>query len=164
MANMVQYGRRPDLEPVQMSNGLTSVFIAVLALAASRLPQTDHEKELATWIGSRDQSIFGLGMVGFDIAQIPWGADTFDQDKAFLLGVIEAAKAKTGWDRLDYAAREDWVMGSLDQFAVLVGAFSPKDIVTSKERSWPWGKPEVLALCEKHGVYQHVEGCVVCND
>jgi hypothetical protein len=164
MSNTVQYDRRPDLKPLSMSNGLTSAFISVLALSASRLARTDHEKELAAWIGSRDQGIFGLGVVGFDLGDIPWSPDAFDQDRAFLLAVIAGAKARAGWDRLGYQLREDWIMASLDQFRELVEAFAVKDILGSEKRSWPWGKPEALSVCEKHGVYQHIAGCVVCND
>ena len=43
MANRITYRQRPELEAVQMSNGLTSVFIAVLSLAASSLAKSDRQ-------------------------------------------------------------------------------------------------------------------------
>jgi hypothetical protein len=102
-------------------------------------------------------------VVGFNIGEIPWTAEILDQDKAFLLGAIQAAEARTSWDGLACVPGEDSLTPNLDQFGVLVAAFCAEDIVRTQERSWPWGKPETLTLCEKHGVYQHVAGCVICN-
>ena len=147
-----------------MSNGLTSVVISVLSLAASRLAETEHQKELAAWIGSRDQGVFGSGVVGFDVSEIPWSLRGYPEDRAFVLRAIEAARAKVGWEVLTYEPREDWLMESLDHLSRIVGAFSSEHITESERGSWPWGKPEQLTLCEKHKVFQHIAGCVVCND
>lgn len=99
-----------------------------------------------------------------DVGAIPWATGTLEQDKAFLLRAIADAKAKTGWDRLGYSPREDWIMERLDRLAVLVAAFAAKDIAGWEAAAWPWGKPEGLTLCEKHGIYRHLEGCVICDD
>ena len=64
-----------------MSNGLTSVVISTLVLAASALAQTDRQRELAVWFASHDQGVFGLGMVGLDVSDLPWRADTFEADR-----------------------------------------------------------------------------------
>ena len=164
MGNLIHYDARPDLEAVQMNNGHTSVVISVLAIAASRLAKTDHEKEFAVWLAEHDQGVLGTGVVGFDIDEIPWSVEHFAEDKAFLLGVIEAAIARTGWEVLDYAPREDWVVASLREFRVLVDAFSADHIVADESHAWPYGRPTRFALCDEHRVYLHVEGCVVCND
>jgi hypothetical protein len=77
---------------------------------------------------------------------------------------IAAAKSRVGWEALGYEPRADWLAASLDHFARLVEAFSPEDIAGSESCSWPWGKPEWLTLCAKHKVFQHIAGCVICND
>jgi len=41
MGNLVTCAHRPDLPAVRMNNGLTSVFIAVLSLAAAELAEND---------------------------------------------------------------------------------------------------------------------------
>ena len=87
MANIVRYDRRPELEPIQMTNGLTSVFIVVLA--ASRLARTNQEKELAAWIGSRDQSVFGLERTRGDTLDYLLRGKTLRQNTVL-------AKRKTG--------------------------------------------------------------------
>ncbi len=164
MGNSVSYSRRPDLPSLEMSNGHTSVFISTLSLAASRVALTMHEKELAVWFASRDQWLFGSGMVGFDLSEIPWSVPTFQEDKAFILRMIEAAKAKSGWDRLSYSPNEERIMPSYEEFAVLINAFVPEDIVIPEGESWSDEMPDPLVLCERHGVYQHDAGCVVCHD
>lgn len=82
VGNIVTYEARPDIECIQMNHGLTSVFIAVLSLAA--------------WFASHDQGVFGSGMVGFDVSELPWSADTFASDWEFVLRAIDATKARTG--------------------------------------------------------------------
>ena len=102
--------------------------------------------------------------MGFDIAKIPWSVERFAEDKAFLLSVIDAASARSGWEVLDYAPREDWVTATLGELRVLIYAFSAAHIVADDERSWWHGKPQTFTVCEAHGVHLHVCGCVICND
>jgi hypothetical protein len=147
-----------------MNNGLTSAVIEVLVVAASTLATTDRERTFAVWFASRDQSVFGIGMVGFDVRQMPWAPATFAADRSFVLEAIDAAKAGTGWERLGFNPREDWVRNALDGFRRLVAAFRVEDAETEAKRVWPWlAPPEVLEQCPRHGVYLHGEGCILCN-
>ncbi|KYF74778.1 hypothetical protein BE17_20020 [Sorangium cellulosum] len=165
MANSVTYEARPDLAHIRMSNGLTSVFISVLSLAASALAETERERELAAWFASHDQGLFGLGVVGFDVSELPWSPSTFVREREFTLRVIEAAKARTGWERLGYAPREDWIQPCLDQLRAMIEALVVEDACRAGATAWSYGdRPEPLVLCPVHRVYQHEHGCVLCND
>lgn len=165
MANLITYCRRPDLAHVQMSNGSTSVFVSVLSLAASALAQTDRHRELSVWFASHDQGVFGLGVVGFDVSELPWCTETFAADRDFVLGAIEAARAKTGWDRLRYSPREDWLLDSLEKFQRLIASFDIRDASTDAEAIWFFeDRPLSFTLCAEHAVYCHSSGCVLCND
>jgi hypothetical protein len=42
--NTVTYNARPDLENLRMTNGRTTVFVSVLALAASELAGTNRAR------------------------------------------------------------------------------------------------------------------------
>ena len=164
MSNIISYDAQ-DLEPLRMNNGLTSVFISVLALAASDLARTDNQRLWAAWIASIDQGIFGGGIVGFDLTQMPWKAANLESDKDFWLRVIAAAKQKTGWERLDYQPHQEWVFLSVDEFAVLIKAFEATHINPDETRAWGYdAKPKTFELCPKHLVYLHAYGCVICND
>ncbi len=165
MSNSISYDAKPNLESVHMNNGLTSVFVSVLALAASDLARTDEQRLWAAWIASRDQGIFGGGIVGFDLTQMPWKTVSLEADKDFWLQIIVAAKQKTGWERLDYQPREDWVFSSLDGFAVLIQAFEAAHVNSDEKRDWTYdARPTTLERCPKHLVYLHAYGCVICND
>jgi len=166
MANSITYQRHNELEPLQMSNGLTSAFFSVASLAASVLAQTDRHREIAAWFASHDQDAFGLGIVGFDVSEIPWNASTFEKDRAFVLALIEGARARMGWDRLAYSPREDWLVDCLSSFERFVRAFDVQDAKPQTDaQGWPFGeRPARFVLCPKHAVYLHSQGCILCND
>ena len=165
MGNLITYKLRPDLGALKMSNGQTAAFVSILSLAASALAETDRQRELAVWFASHDQGAFGLGIVGFDVGELPWRVETFAVDRDFVLGAIEAAKAKSGWDRLGYAPREEWVFDLLERFRALVAAFDIGHAAPGSEPTWgPGERPACFELCPKHAVYLHSGGCVVCND
>ncbi|MEY4529303.1 MAG: hypothetical protein RLZZ156_24 [Deinococcota bacterium] len=164
MSNLISYDAQ-NLEPLQMNNGLTSVFVSVLALSASNLAQTDNQRLWAAWIASRDQGIFGGGIVGFDLTQMPWKVASLEADKDFWSRAVAAAKQKIGWECLDYQPHEEWVFSSLDQFIGLIIAFEAADINSDESREWTYdSRPRTLELCKKHLVYLHAYGCVICND
>ncbi len=79
-------------DSLRMSNGLTSVFIEVLVISGSLLATTYREKEIIIWLAQRDQSVVGIGTVGFDIDEMPWTVDSFEREKEFVLYTISAAK------------------------------------------------------------------------
>jgi hypothetical protein len=164
VANLVTYEVCPDIPPIQMSNGLTSAFVSVLSLAASALAESDRQREFAAWFASHDQGIFGIGVVGFDISELPWSPETFVSDREFILRVIDAARARTGWERLGYEPRAEWLQACLDQFRAMVEAFDPGHACGSESAVWCYGRPAQLVLCPVHRVYQHQHGRVLCND
>ena len=70
MSNVVTYESRPDIQHIQMSNGLTSVFVSVLSLAASELAESARQRVFAAWFASHDLGVFGFGIVGFVLSLI----------------------------------------------------------------------------------------------
>jgi hypothetical protein len=162
MSNFIMSDKHDSSDSVTMSDGLTSVVIAVLVLSGSDLAQTDWEKELVVWLAEKDQGIYGLGVVGFDIAEMGWTRDGFEAEKQFVLRMIEAATANHRWEALDYQPHVEWVLDRLGQFRSLIEHFSVGMI--EGERKWAGERPLASEKCGKHGVYLHAEGCVICND
>jgi hypothetical protein len=161
MANRISFDLKPDLTPLRMSNGLTSVLISVLAIALSDLARSNDQARLAVWIAGRDQSVFGSGCVGFDVTEIPWSTAALAAEKQFMLSAIEAAKNKTGWNKLMFEPNVEWALESLSKFAELISeltedcvqvAIPEQHAVVSFER------------CDFHEVYLHEHGCVLCNE
>ena len=159
MANYVQYRARPDLPDVTMSNSVTSAFISVLAIASTRLAVSPTQERLAAWLASRDQSVLGLGCVGFDLADLPWRTETFPEDKAFLIAATAGAQNQLGWDVLGYTPHTAAFFAKLGEFRRLLEQLALADLLPSETDDLaPFTK------CQKHGVYLHGAGCVVCND
>lgn len=174
MANTISLpkGLNDMVKPLGMSNGLTSVFIEVLVISGSILAKTDREKEMIIWLAQRDQSVVGIGTVGFDIDEMPWTTDFFEREKSFILDTISNAADGLGWEKLNYEPRQDWVVNCLNQFGSMVKVFNKKDVVMDNYREWteieegddnptiPTGYPK----CEKHDIYLNFHGCILCNN
>lgn len=160
------------VDSLHMSNGLTSVFIEVLAISGSILAETNREKELIIWLGQRDQAIVGIGTVGFDIDEIPWTIGHFEREKEFILRVIKSAMDGLGWERLSYEPRKDWVIKSLDKFRLMICTFYKENVNLNSYLEWSeieeddeWPTiPKGYPKCEKHDLYLSCHGCILCNN
>ena len=68
MANTIYLNNKDSMS---MSNGCTDVFLTTIGLSGSRLAVTDGEKRLILWLLERDQWVWGRGIVGFNLAEMP---------------------------------------------------------------------------------------------
>lgn len=166
MGNHIGFGENS----LKMSNGLTAVFIDVMTLAGSRLAQSDDEKRLIVWLAEKDQSVVGIGTVGFDIRKMPWNTERFEENRRFMLDVIEAAENRTAWDKLDYSPNEEHIFRALRSFAGLIPQMTAEDADESAAKEWldnaESGDPVLCGFpkCEKHGALLTCFGCHICNN
>lgn len=164
MATVLTSERVPGTAPIRMSNGLTSVLFDVLALAACRLAVSDWEKQLAYFLVQHDQSRIGLGMADLDVAQLGWTGASFENEKRFIVAVVDAALARSGWDRLGFEPSLESVLPTLERLREMVVAFPASAVPGPDAYAW---KPDALPTageCAVHGVYLHELGCILCND
>ena len=158
------------IEDIQMSNGLTDVFLNVLVLSGSALARTVGEKRLTVWLAEQDQSRMGFGAVGFDLRDMPWNPDTFEEDRNFLLCAVAGAKARQGWARLDYRPNEDMLFPCLDRFSELISKMDASEIERGVLEEWLAAShpsdPVMCGfpVCPKHHVLLTVFGCQICNN
>lgn len=174
MGNRISMPKKLDhlVESLKMSNGLTSVFLEVLVISGSILAETNREKEIIIWLGQQDQSVVGIGTVGFYIDEIPWTIDSFEGEKDFLLRTISSAIDGLGWERLSYEPRKDWLIESFEQFRLMIIAFDKESVNINSYIEWseyeedddyptiPIGYPK----CKKHDIYLSCHGCILCNN
>ena len=112
----------------------------------------------------------GLDNVDFDIVDMPWDKDSFDEDKAFILKVIEGAKQKLGWETLDYHPNEEIVFDFLDTFRKLIEPMTSDDIIDASLTEWLEEADENdpvrcgFPKCKIHDTYVSIHGCQVCTD
>ena len=161
MGNLITANRLGPGVYLQLSNGATAVLQSVLLLAGSDLAQTPWEIDFMRFLADRDQDIFGLGMVGFDLADIAWSSADFAQQKNFVLHVIDRAQARHRWDTLTYDP--PFVSNSLDGLRSLLQRWCVDHIV--EHATWDlWAPTELPSKCPQHVVYLNAQGCLICHD
>jgi hypothetical protein len=148
---------------LKMSNGWTSVIMAVLALSACDAAELAWEKRFAQQMVYTDQSYRGRGTVGFDISEIGWNPEGFEEQKQHVLKVIDKAINEHRWKDLSYSPPPEMTKGFLKQFRDLIGAFQQQHIVP--EHTWSLDDKDLdISLCLRHHVYLNIAGCIICND
>ncbi|GEO13414.1 hypothetical protein [Microvirga aerophila] len=140
-----------------------SVFVSVLSIASSLAAETRRHKEFAAWIASQDQAILGHGFAGFDIADMPWKAETIAADEDFMLSAVRLAMTKTGWERLDYTPPDELIIRRLDHFCLMLQEFRLEHTRAIEEGSIGGNDP-VIATCPIHEIYTSQYGCPICHD
>jgi hypothetical protein len=161
MGNLITNRKASDQTSLQLSNGAMSVLLSTLALSGSDMAVTPWEIECVTWLAQRDQSIFGLGLVGFDIDDLAWRRDDFDAQHAFVLTMIDRAASRRRWDVLDYDP--PFAEAQLRALHQMVSQYQLSFVEPDTAWDW-WAQPEQYTKCPHHQVYLHAYGCVICND
>lgn len=142
---------------VRMSNGATSVFCDVMALAGSPVAATPWQQRLI--LHFCDSERVGLGTSGFDLAELPWTRG-WSAEKDFFLRVIDLAAARYGWDELHY---EPHVDEPLSAYRKMLVAFTPSPAAKSMG---DWTEPPEayeVDLCARHAVFRGEYGCRLCD-
>lgn len=169
MQNIFSF-RRDDAseEQISISDLGTDVLLDVLVLAGSALAETESQKRLTVWLAEHDRKI-GSGSVGFCIANMPWDAESFEDDRRFMVRVTDAASQKTGWQKLNYWPNAERLMPMLGWFRKCFMRLKPADIDPKYLTAWLSGldddDPTLAGFpkCEKHGALLTWCGCRICN-
>ena len=170
MSNIISFDGKVayDDDSLVMSNGGTDVFVNILALSGAVIARTESEKQLMVYLSEQDQ-IVGRGCVGFDIIEMPWDKETFEEDKKFIIKVINGARNRIGWEKLDYSPNEEIVLRYLDTFENLINRMTADDIREDSLNDW-LSKSEAddpvycdFPRCEKHNTFLTCFGCQICN-
>ena len=158
----------PPEEKITVSDAGTDALIAALLLAGSALAVSDTQKQLIVWLAEHDRRL-GAGFLGFCIADMPWSPDTFPQDRAFMVRVVDAASEERGWETL--ASRPDSVQlrPILGWFRKRFVRFQPEDIAPLSRADWFDDMEDDdpvknrFPRCPRHGTLLTYLGCQVCH-
>jgi hypothetical protein len=154
-------GSPPDSARLRLSNGGTDVLFDVLTLAGCALAETAWQYHLVLHFA--DGHRLGRGTSGFDLSELPWTAD-WAAEKAFFLRIIDTALDRHGWDQLRYDP--PYAAVSLAAYRAMIAPFTPVP-ATAPSPSWgDWRtapRPELLARCPVHGLFQGELGCRLCD-
>ncbi len=162
MSNIIMLHPKGN-DAIHMSNGLTAVLIDTLSLSGSQLAQTVEQKHLIIWLSEKDQSKVGIGTVGFDICEMPWNIQTFEQDKAFLIKTASEVKNKLMWEYLDYIPNKKLLFPCIDKWIELLSKMKKEYIQPEILQEWLAEEELFYRKCPKHHTFLTVFGCHVCN-
>ncbi len=176
MGNIISFDGTISIndDSLSMSNGLTDVLIDYLLISGSELAVSESEKRMIAFLAEKQQTIIGMGTVGFDIIEMPWQLDSFHKDKAFLLKVIDYARMlsfkKSVWDKLGYEPNQEHIDYALSRFDTLIKRMTENDIDNNNLQEWLADREQDDPVCcgypkcPKHGVILSLFGCKLCND
>ena len=175
MGNWISLKHGIDCEAdFKLSNGGLDWSIDSLVVSGSELAQIDSEKRMIAFLSERNTATLGLGNAGFEIVEMPWKAETFESDLAFLIRTAEHAKEvmqkPETQQMLDYSVEPERVNERMDEFIALFRCMTADLIVPEAESNWfKWHKPDDPTLngfpkCRRHGVLYGCFGCKICLD
>lgn len=153
-----------------MSNGCTSTIINLIGLSGTRLVANDDERFLIIWLLEKDQSICGMGTVGFDLCEMPWCREKFRKQQDFILRVLDGIEQKLGWETLEYLPNESIAFNAISKLRQLVLTMVEKDVKAQERQEWLNSSKDDEPLkngfpvCQKHNVLLTLFGCHVCNN
>ncbi len=144
---------------------MTSVFIGTICLAGSSFALEKYQKDIMIWFAQRDYIILGMGSEGFDIVEIPWNKEIFDAQQNFILQVVDLVIKKTNWQYLSYNPN-DLVFSFLADFKLMIADFGIECIEIDKQIEIFNFDDTINQYdkCQKHNIYKHFQGCVICNN
>ena len=170
MANIFGVRRTdPPDEMISISNRGTDALLNILLLAGAELAATDQQKRLMVWLGEHDQKA-GQGTVGFFLSDMPFAPESFEEDRRFLVDVVDAASRKTGWNKLSYTPNEEHLRPMLGWFRKRFMRLKLSDINPDALNDWLNNMDDDepafngFPRCKTHGVYLSWLGCQVCNN
>lgn len=176
MGNIISFDEKVSVgdDSLAMSNELTDVFIDYLILSGSQLAISESEKRMVVFLAEKQQAIVGMGTIGFEIIEMPWKSDSFENDKAFILYMIQHARAlsleQSVWEQLGYKPNQKLLEYALNCFEILIKRMTINYI--DEKNLLEWLSASEIAdpinsgfpKCPKHKVLLSFLGCKFCND
>lgn len=167
MGNWIQHPRYPEAN-IKMSNGLTIVVYSTLIVSMSKLAQSERDFDFYYWLADHDQTVFGIGNVSIDLDEMPWALENFDNEKQFILRVIEDAQKNLGYQIFDFGTHPEHLRGNLEDLRMLVMQLNKDDVENAPNREGylfrEVEKPKIKEKCSEHGIYKTIFGCYICNN
>lgn len=149
-----------------LSNLSTSVFIETLCLAGVEMANKDFKKDILIWFAQRDWTLLGMGLEGFDIAEIIWDKLIFEEQKEFINAMIDGVINEKNWNLLCYLPDKEVLFNQINLLKEMISSYELKHI--DKESQFILfefeGNIKKYERCELHKIYKHIEGCVICNN
>ena len=119
MGNVISL--KTDKDCFSMSNQGTDCFLELLEKAASGSDMTENQRNLIDFLKARREiNQIAPGSASFDVIEMPWNKETLQEDTAYMMRTIQAAKSEMVLKKLDYRPDIRIVFPWLDRFAGMI--------------------------------------------
>ena len=131
---------------IYLSNMGTTALLIMLVLSGTAIAGTEGEKNLVVFLAERDQTYRGLGVVGFDLNEMPWDRDAFEDQVRFMIRVVDGALARTNWDKVqNFTPNIEQYAPLLESLKSMLSDLRLVDIEISE-----WAPPAEYIICDDH--------------
>ena len=122
MSNIIRYHSYYTLrEKLTMSNQGTDCLLELILNAVKDIEMSTSQIKLVDYLADRRyENDIAPGTASFDVEEMPWNEDTFQDDIRFMLNLIMKAKDRGSWKNLGFEPNEQIVIPWLDQFAKMI--------------------------------------------
>jgi hypothetical protein len=155
---------------IKLSTTGTEAIYRGIVVMGSAIAKTDWQRDLVIWFSEMNQNIKGIGLVGFDILKIGWNAEDFEEQKKFVLDVLNYVKKHKSWNNYNNLILDEYGTDNVGKLIDLFSEVKKEDIqfiytpeiIKSSE-------PNKYTYCAKHNVllnsYPEESGqkCMVCG-
>ena len=119
MGNVISL--KSDNYSFSMSSQGTDCFLELLETAASGSNMTENQRNLIDFLKARREiTQIAPGRASFDVIEMPWNKETLQEDTAYMMRTIQAAKSEMVLKKLDYRPDIRIVFPWLDRFAGMI--------------------------------------------
>lgn len=91
---------------------------------------------MIVWVLEKNQSVVGIGTVGFNICDMPWDPEKLEEDKKFIISVLNGIRNRMGWETIDYSPNQEMLKSCIDKFESLVLKMTKNDINIQAINDW----------------------------
>ena len=126
MANIISLNNSKNKENnISMSNQGTDVFLDVLITCALSDEMSESQLKLLEFLEDKKYiNGHSPGTISFDIEEMPWNSNSFNDDKSWLQKLIQKTKDPLLWKKLGYEPEPEIILPWLDKFSEMIDRFN----------------------------------------
>ncbi len=138
-----------------MSNSLTHSIYMTMMVEGAKIARTRWEKEFLIWLADHNQSVIGLGIVGFDVCELGWIKEDFVAQKQFLLQLLKNAQANKTYAQHPIYLKEEFGETKITAIHSILEPLQVEDVSEHPRMYYSPQKADKVEQCPIHEVYMN---------
>lgn len=138
-----------------MSNSLTHSIYMTMMVEGAKIARTRWEKAFLIWLADQNQSVVGLGIVGFDVCELGWIKEDFVAQKQFLLQLLENVQANKTYAQHPIYLKEEFGEPRIAAIHSILAPLQVEDVSEHPRSYFSSQKAGKVEQCPIHEVYMN---------